>query len=88
MLREYVAWARASFQPVMSSVAERLLSAYFQLRRSREGRQAARTSVRMLESLVRVAQAHARLMARNKVNEMLHGGFNGIAWPSIACLLP
>jgi DNA helicase MCM9 len=52
---------------MLSEEAEELLSGYYQLRRQHEGRQASRTTVRMLESLVRVAQAHARLMARQTV---------------------
>ncbi|KAL4853474.1 putative DNA helicase MCM9 [Chlorella vulgaris] len=66
-LRQYIQWAKAVSRPTISRNAERLLSAYFQLRRQHEGRQASRTTVRLLESLVRVAQAHARLMARHEV---------------------
>lgn len=66
-LRQYIQWAKAVSRITISRNAERLLSAYFQLRRQHEGRQASRTTVRLLESLVRVAQAHARLMARHEV---------------------
>ncbi|KAI7846329.1 hypothetical protein COHA_000166 [Chlorella ohadii] len=67
LLRQYVAWAKAAFTPVLSEEAEQLMAGYYQLRRQAEGRQASSTTVRMLESLVRVAQAHARLMARGEV---------------------
>ena len=66
-LRQYIQWAKTAFQPMLSEEAEELLSGYYQLRRQHERRQASRTTVRMLESLVRVAQAHARLMARQTV---------------------
>ena len=63
--------------------AEELLSGYYQLRRQHEGRQASRTTVRMLESLVRVAQAHARLMAR----QMVRGQARKAGWLVGACLV-
>ena len=66
-LRQYIKWARTAGSPSLSEDAQGLLSAYYQLRRQHEARQGSRTTVRMLESLVRVAQAHARLMARPQV---------------------
>eukprot|EP00955_Chlamydomonas_euryale_P068106 360019-Chlamydomonas_euryale.AAC.21 len=65
--RRYVAWVRRRFQPTLSSPAERILSAYYAALRGAHDRSAARTTVRMLESCVRVAQAHARLCARSSV---------------------
>ncbi|GAB4814822.1 hypothetical protein N2152v2_001868 [Parachlorella kessleri] len=71
VLRQYIQWVRQHFSPVMTQEAEELLTGYYQLRRQQAGRQAnSRATVRMLESLVRVSQAHARLMARNEV--LLH----------------
>ncbi|KAL4446253.1 hypothetical protein ABPG77_003060 [Micractinium sp. CCAP 211/92] len=66
-LRQYIKWARTACSPTLSDDAQELLSGYYQLRRQHEARQGSRTTVRMLESLVRVAQAHARLMARPQV---------------------
>lgn len=63
------------FAPILSPEAEELLSGYYQLRRQQAGRQSSRTTVRMLESLVRVAQAHARLMARDEVRRGLGYGW-------------
>lgn len=67
LLRQYIAWVVSEFQPALSPAAEEVLSSYYQLRRGAAGRHAARTTLRLLESLVRVAQAHARLMARGTV---------------------
>ena len=69
MLRQYVAWAKQRFSPILSPEAEELLGGYYALRRAGAGRQSSRTTVRMLESLVRLAQAHARLMARDEVGD-------------------
>lgn len=39
LLRQYVAWAKATFTPVLSEEAEQLMAGYYQLRRQAEGRQ-------------------------------------------------
>jgi hypothetical protein len=58
-LREYVAWVKAAFAPVMSAEAEGVLLGYWRLARGSLDRQAERSTVRMLESLVRLAQARS-----------------------------
>lgn len=69
MLQQYIFWVKDAFHPDMSAEAEQILTGYYHLQRGAVARTAARTTVRMLESLVRIAQAHAKLMARDVITE-------------------
>jgi DNA helicase MCM9 len=58
VLHQYVVWVRGAVPgplPVCPA-AEELLLSYYQLQRRSEERTAARTSIRLLQSLVRLAQ--------------------------------
>lgn len=70
MLRRYIHFVKRYFKPVLTKEAERVISSYYQLQRRSATQNAARTTVRMLESLIRLAQAHARLMFRNEVTRL------------------
>ncbi|CAM8935252.1 unnamed protein product [Rhodiola kirilowii] len=70
MLRRYIHFVKRYFKPVLTKEAENVISSYYQLQRRTAVQNAARTTVRMLESLIRLAQAHARLMFRNEVNRL------------------
>nr|GMC83524.1 probable DNA helicase MCM9 [Ipomoea batatas] len=70
MLRRYIHFVKRNFQPVLTKEAEKVISSYYQLQRRSATQNAARTTVRMLESLIRLAQAHARLMFRNEVTQL------------------
>ena len=70
-MKRYVEYVR-TLRPVMTSTAEEVLKLYYQKQRQlsaseSHNRPSSRTTIRMLESLVRLSQAHARLMARQQV---------------------
>ncbi|GBM94337.1 DNA helicase MCM9 [Araneus ventricosus] len=53
--------------PKMTASCEKVLQTYYRRQRSLEGRNFARTTPRLLQSLIRLAEGHARLMFRDEV---------------------
>ncbi|KAL5705129.1 DNA helicase [Ranunculus cassubicifolius] len=70
MLRRYIHYVKGRFKPYLRKDAEEIISSYYQLQRRSATDNLARTTVRMLESLIRLAQAHARLMFRDEVTPL------------------
>ncbi|RLN89209.1 hypothetical protein BBJ28_00011483 [Nothophytophthora sp. Chile5] len=69
-LQAYICHVKTKFQPQLCRSAITILQRYYQLQRAADGRSAARTTIRLLESLTRLAQAHARLMCHAEVTVM------------------
>ncbi|XP_031784957.1 DNA helicase MCM9 [Nasonia vitripennis] len=65
-LREYFAHVH-TMKPVMTKDAEKVLRATYFYHRHRPERREERTTVRLMDSLVRLAEGHAKLMYRNEV---------------------
>ncbi|KAK0171671.1 hypothetical protein PV328_005094 [Microctonus aethiopoides] len=68
-LREYFAHIH-SIKPSLSKEAEKILSAVFLYHRHNPNRREERTTVRLLDSLIRLAEGHARLMYKTQVDVM------------------
>ena len=89
-LRAYIAIVKDRFRPIISDEAATLLETHYEKVRSAQSFTIPIT-VRFLESLIRLSQAHARLMYRNTVtledaiavlrimecSAMCYGGFDG-----------
>jgi DNA replicative helicase MCM subunit Mcm2 (Cdc46/Mcm family) len=66
-MQAYIAWIQDTCTPEIGEQASEILQKYYLYQRKTDDRNASRTTVRLLESLIRIAQAHARLMHENKV---------------------
>eukprot|EP00038_Savillea_parva_P001903 m.108353 g.108353 ORF g.108353 m.108353 type:complete len:1026 (+) comp10655_c0_seq4:153-3230(+) len=65
-LQAYVQYIKTK-SPSLTPASEQVLSVYYRMQRQADSMHSARTTIRLLESLVRIAQAHARLMFRDEV---------------------
>ncbi|XP_043513790.1 DNA helicase MCM9-like isoform X1 [Frieseomelitta varia] len=73
ILREYLAHVH-SLQPKLTKEAEMVLRATYLYHRSHPDRREERTTVRLLDSLIRLAEGHARIMYRSNI-EMIDAIF-------------
>ncbi|CAH0491521.1 unnamed protein product [Peronospora farinosa] len=69
-LQAYICYVKDKYEPQLSRAAMTILQRYYQRQRASDSRSAARTTIRLLESLTRLAQAHARLMCHSEVAVM------------------
>ena len=65
-LRFYINYVKG-FEPQLTPDANKVIQRYYSHQRGADERNAARTTVRMLESVIRLSQAHAKLMLRKNV---------------------
>ena len=65
-MQSYIVHVKSNLFPTLSPSCQQLLTRYYQLQRRAGGPKQARINIRMLESLVRLTQAHARLMYREE----------------------
>ncbi|PVV00636.1 hypothetical protein BB560_004977, partial [Smittium megazygosporum] len=66
-LQQYIMWVKSQYNPTPTKDSEKILTRYYQLQRKNDSNNSSRTTIRLLESLIRISQAHARLMANTKV---------------------
>ncbi|XP_057315035.1 DNA helicase MCM9-like [Hydractinia symbiolongicarpus] len=65
-MQAYISYVKC-LKPALNEDSIRILQSYYQVQRAADARNAARTTIRLLESMIRIAEAHARLMLRNEV---------------------
>ncbi|KAI9297119.1 MCM-domain-containing protein [Neoconidiobolus thromboides FSU 785] len=66
-LRDYINYVQNEYQPRISKEVDLIFTKYYHLVRMKE-QDKSRTTVRFLEALIRLAQAHARLCFKNQVD--------------------
>ncbi|KAJ1555778.1 DNA helicase mcm9 [Cladochytrium tenue] len=76
-LRSYVSFVKAHCIPRMTDKASTIIQKYYQLQRLSDGRNVARTTVRLLESLIRLAQSHVCAVTLMEVS-MQASGFTNV----------
>jgi DNA helicase MCM9 len=61
-LQAYLAHVKATYQPGLGTAAQTVIKRYYELQRNADTRSAARTTVRLLDSLVRLSQVRPTLV--------------------------
>ncbi|RKP17880.1 MCM-domain-containing protein, partial [Rozella allomycis CSF55] len=65
-LKMFINFAKNEFAPELTENASNIITAYYQLQRSQEDAASGRTTMRLLESMIRLTQAHAKLLFHEK----------------------
>lgn len=81
-LREYIQYAKTQHHPKMSVLASHLVMKYFYSQRQVESSSATKATTRLLESLIRLSQAHAKLLLQDEV--LLHDAVTAIFCVSLS----
>jgi DNA helicase MCM9 len=63
-LKKYLGIAK-KLLPKITQASQKVLLKYYEIQRGNEFRESARTTARLLESLIRITEAHAKLMGRS-----------------------
>lgn len=66
-LQAYFSYIRATFTPMLTDEAQEVLTRYYSKQRVTDNIDKSRTTIRMLEALIRLAEAHAKIMFRSEV---------------------
>jgi DNA helicase MCM9 len=66
-LLKYIVFIQRYIEPVCTEEAEMIFQAYFSYLRGRQTLAKDRKTIRMLESLIRLAEAHARLLFKKDI---------------------
>lgn len=70
LLKKYIKYARTSVHPKISNIdQDKLTKFYYMLRKESELASGINIAVRHLESIIRMAEAHARMHLRNTVTD-------------------
>lgn len=67
LLRKYIAYARQNCHPCIVDIDDQKLASLYTSLRSESGREGGLIGIRHFESIIRLAEAHARLHLRNNV---------------------
>lgn len=66
-IKSYMAYIKSNYKPSMSKEAKVVLAQFYEFQRNTDTFTLLRTTVRYLDSLIRLSQAHAKLCCRHEV---------------------
>jgi DNA replication licensing factor MCM2 len=69
LLRKYIIYARDNIHPKIEKEDERIIKLYGTMRKEAEATGSVAITIRSIESMIRMAEAHAKMHLRNHVND-------------------